>query len=107
MVAFMYRRMSKILITGCGGFVGSHLAESLLANGHSIIGLDLCFPDKQQTNLSGDFQSIIGSVHDASLISKLVNRVDQVVHLAAIASPSTYVQNPKRTIDINLMHLFL
>ena len=43
MVAFMYKRMSKILITGCGGFVGSHLAESLLANGHSIIGLDFMF----------------------------------------------------------------
>ena len=36
--------MSTILITGCGGFVGSHLTEALLVRGHSVIGIDLTFP---------------------------------------------------------------
>ena len=94
--------MSTILITGCGGFVGSHLTEALLVRGHSVIGLDLTFPSYLTADSFSNFQPIVGSVHDTSLVSKLIDRVDQVVHLAAIASPKTYVQNPKRTIDINL-----
>jgi len=98
----MLKPKSTILITGCGGFVGSHLTEALLSRNHSIIGLDLCFPEYLTSNLSGNFRAITGSVHDDSLVSKLVERADQVIHLAAIASPHAYVKNPKRTIDINL-----
>ena len=34
----------KALVTGCAGFIGSHLAESLLADGHQVVGID-CFND--------------------------------------------------------------
>lgn len=94
--------MTTYLITGCGGFVGSHLTEALLARGHHVIGLDLYYPEYLDRLPSTHFQKIVGSVHDSSLIDKLIDRSDQVVHLAAIASPQAYVKNPKRTIDINL-----
>ena len=95
--------MKKILVTGAGGFIGSHLTTKLLAIGYKIIALDIDFPDdilseKVDPNLS----LVQGSVFDLKLIEKLVARVDQVIHLAAVASPVAYVTNPKATIDINL-----
>ena len=37
-------RVSRALVTGCAGFIGSHLTESLLADGHDVVGVD-CFND--------------------------------------------------------------
>ena len=90
------------MITGGGGFIGGHLSQSLLNAGLSVVALDISFHQLEHLYDYGNYTQIIGSVYDKDLLSKLLSSVDEVVHLAAIASPQAYVDNPKRTIDINL-----
>jgi len=94
----------RYLITGAGGFVGSHLTCDLLSKGHEVIALDLAFSDELRVVLSSfsKVTLVTGSVLDQSLLEKLVHISDYVIHLAAIASPEFYVREPKRTIDLNL-----
>ncbi|MDD4736021.1 MAG: NAD-dependent epimerase/dehydratase family protein [Kiritimatiellae bacterium] len=79
--------MTKSLITGAAGFIGSHVADALIAMGHSVVALD---------DLSGGFRENIpkdalfveGSVTDVSLIDRIFteHRPDYVYHLAAYAA---------------------
>jgi UDP-glucose 4-epimerase len=79
--------MPLALVTGGAGFIGSHVAEALLARGHEVIVLD---------DLSGGFEDnvpagarlITGSINDVPLIENLFsqNQVDYVYHLAAYAA---------------------
>ena len=95
--------MNTILITGAAGFIGSHLTTKLLSLGYKIIALDVAFVGDIYSNVDkSNLTCVAGSVFDYKLVEKLVARADQVVHLAAVASPSAYVKNPKSTIDINL-----
>jgi len=94
----------RYLITGAGGFVGSHLTIELSKFGHQVTALDLSFSHevKEFFEKFSGIQLVVGSVLDVSLIDKLVKNSDYVIHLAAIASPEYYVREPKRTIDLNL-----
>ena len=81
------------LVTGVAGFIGSHLAESLLASGIEVIGLD-CFTDyyarsMKERNLAGPqsregFEFIEGNLQSVDL-RPILDRVDHVYHLAAQA----------------------
>ena len=94
----------KYLITGAAGFVGSHLTERLSSLGHSVIALDLGFSEEVKSIFQSlpNVQSVVGSVLDKELLFKLIQKSEYVIHLAAIASPEYYVNQPKRTIDLNL-----
>lgn len=96
----------KILITGGAGFIGSHLCDRYVLEGHNVICLD--------NFLSGDlrnvrhlldnrnFKLIKGDVRDSELLGKLMQDVDVVFHLAAqIHVERSYVE-PKLTYDINV-----
>ncbi len=79
------------LVTGCAGFIGSHLTESLLADGHSVLGVD-CFSDNyrrsdKRANLlnASDyarFELVTGDLVELD-VAALVEQVDVVYHLAA------------------------
>jgi len=90
--------MSKrILVTGGAGFIGSHLCEWLLGQGHSVVCLDNFFTGSR-TNIShmmnhAEFDLLRADVNDAGIIE-----VDEVYHLACPASPVHYQRNPARTI---------
>ena len=78
----------RALITGGAGFIGSHLAETLVARGHSVTVLDNLSSgsrDNVAHLLAGtDFELVVGDVCDADVVDHLVAGVDVVFHLAAI-----------------------
>jgi UDP-glucose 4-epimerase len=77
--------MSKYLVTGGCGFIGSHLAEDLINLGHQVVVLDDLSTGKL-SNLPAKAEFVEGDVRDKSTISKIIPEVDGVFHLAAIAS---------------------
>jgi len=77
----------KLLITGGAGFIGSHLCESALAQGHSVIALD-DLSTGDSNNLKDcinnpKFTLAKGSILDEALVEKLTDSVDGVMHFAA------------------------
>ncbi|SEM28388.1 UDP-glucuronate decarboxylase [Syntrophus gentianae] len=92
----------RILITGGAGFLGSHLCERLLAEGHDILCLDNFF-----TGSKDNILSMVGNPrfelirHDITMPIYL--EVDQIYNLACPASPVHYQYNPIKTIKTNVM----
>ena len=77
----------KSFVTGAAGFIGSHLVEALLAEGHQVVGLDDLSTGRAE-NLAGaaqhpGFTLIQGSITDRVLVDELTLGADQVYHLAA------------------------
>jgi UDP-glucose 4-epimerase len=96
----------KVFITGGAGFIGSHLAERLLALGHKVLILD-DLSTGQMANVDHlvgrpGFEHRIGSVTDEPLVVELVDRCDVTVHLAAAVGVRLIVEHPVRTIETNV-----
>lgn len=86
----------KILITGGGGFQGSHLAESLSKEGHTISVLNT-YSDTAERNLSfvkGPISVIWGSVTDKEIVEKSIRGQDVVFHLASRVNVDESLQDP-------------
>lgn len=110
--------MSKtILVTGAAGFIGSHVAQALLARGDTVVGLDnlndYYDPSRKRANLNEvkrntqhttRFIFIKGDIRDRRLVARLFTeyRFDAVVHLAAMAGVRASVENPALYYDVNL-----
>ena len=96
----------RYLVTGGGGFVGSHLTEALLAAGHRVTVLDT-FSTGQLPNLAvasehPEFRFVQGSVFDEHLVDSLVHDADVVVHLAAAVGVRLIVDHPLRSLTTNI-----
>ncbi|WP_347928134.1 NAD-dependent epimerase/dehydratase family protein [Pseudomonas helvetica] len=94
-----------VLITGGAGFIGSHLADALLAKGHSVRILDDLSTGKR-SNLPLDnprVELIEGDVADAALVAKVMVGCSAVAHLAAVASVQASVDDPVRTHQSNFI----
>jgi dTDP-glucose 4,6-dehydratase len=80
----------RILITGAAGFLGSHMTERLLSEGHTVIGLDN-FITGNRENLAPFFANPRFSLmeQDVSKFISVIDRLDFVLHMASPASPST------------------
>ncbi len=87
----------RILVTGGAGFVGSHLVDRLMMEGHHVIVLDNMFTGRQKNVAHWighpNFQLII---HD--VVEPIMLEIDQIYHLACPASPPHYQYNPIKTI---------
>ena len=96
----------KVLLTGGAGFVGSHLAEALLADGHGVTVLDDLSTGSIDniTHLKGrpGFDYVIDTVMHDSVTAELVDRADVVFHLAAAVGVKLIVEAPVRTIETNV-----
>ncbi len=91
-----------MLVTGCAGFLGSHLAERLLADGHEVIGLDNFFTGSK-SNIAHllDFQNFEIIRHDVTEAIQI--EVDGIFNLACPASPIHYQKNPVQTLRTNVL----
>jgi dTDP-glucose 4,6-dehydratase len=93
----------RILITGAAGFLGSHLCDRLLADGHSVVGMDnfVTGDPRNLAHLAGD-QNFLFIRHDVSNFIFVPGKVDAVLHFASPASPNPnspfgYVNLPIQT----------
>jgi len=96
----------RTLITGGAGFIGSHLAEALLARGEHVVVLD----DLSTGSLSNletllgrsGFEHHVGSACDSQVVAELVDVCDRTVHLAAAVGVKLIVERPVHTITTNV-----
>jgi len=96
----------RVLITGGAGFVGSHLAEALLARGDEVFVLDNLstgsIDNIAHLKTEPRFHYTIDSVTNEPLLAELVDRCDTVVHLAAAVGVKLIVEAPVHTIETNV-----
>ena len=94
--------MQRILVTGGAGFIGSHLCERLLAEGHSVICLDNFFTGSR-ANIEKHLTNPRFEVVRHDVVEPILLEVDQVYHLACPASPVHYQFNPVKTVKTSVM----
>jgi nucleoside-diphosphate-sugar epimerase len=95
--------MRSALVTGAAGFIGSHLVDTLLKEGWTVIGLDN-FSTGARSNLlnaSGAFKLIQGDIRDETALETAIKGVDVVFHHAAAISVPNSVEYPAQTTDMN------
>lgn len=96
--------MSRILVTGAAGFIGSYLCESLIDEGHEVIGMD-----NQVTGRTENLESVfyhdrfIFYDHDVTEFVHVADGLDCVLHLASLASPIFYKEHPIKTLKVGAL----
>lgn len=93
----------KILITGGAGFIGSHLADKLIAEGHEITVID-DLSTGRYSNIAHledheNFRLIIDTVLNAGLMEELVRETDRVYHMASAVGVRLIMEQPVKTIE--------
>ena len=96
----------KILVTGGAGFIGSHLCERLVLEGHSVVAIDN-FSTGRASNLLGlhestSFSLVEGSILDSARINQLIRNSDYVFHLAAAVGVFNIVNHPLDSLMTNI-----
>jgi UDP-glucose 4-epimerase len=99
-------KMSKYLITGGAGFIGSHVVDSLVAGGHTVVVLDDLSTGRHD-NLRQHFgnptvEFVLGSILNEDLVDDVVRRVDCVYHLAAAVGVNLIVERPLESLATNI-----
>ncbi len=96
----------RVLVTGAAGFIGSHLSELLVSEGHFVVALDDLSTGRSENlkPLDGDdgFRFVEGDCLNHELVRELMNDCDACVHLAAAVGVKLIVERPVRTIETNV-----
>jgi len=104
----------RALLTGGAGFIGSHIAQGLLEEGHDVVALDNFDPyydvgikeqnveAAKEATMGGDYELVEGDVRDEELVDELIDDADYVYHQAAQAGVRTSVENPRKPNSINV-----
>jgi dTDP-glucose 4,6-dehydratase len=96
--------MARMLITGGAGFIGSHLADRLLADGHTVIALDNLFTGHTRniSHLAGH-ERFTFIKHDVTEYIYVEGQLDVVLHLASLPSPVDYLREPIKTLKVGAL----
>lgn len=91
----------KILVTGGAGFIGSHIVDELIDNGHKVVVLDnLCVGEKRNVNKKAIF--IKGDIRDEKIVKECVKGINVIFHFAYDATECKSIFSPVLDTDINL-----
>lgn len=96
----------NILVTGGAGFIGSHLSEVLLEDGHHVIALDNIstgsYDNIEHLMEHRNFEFVLGSILNADLVDHLASRADMIFHLAAAVGVNLIVEKPLESLATNI-----
>jgi len=96
----------KILVTGGAGFIGSHLVDRLLLDGHQVVVVDILSTGRknnlEQHDLNPNFRLSESSILNLSLLESEMQDIDYVFHLAAAVGVFTIVNNPLQSLLTNI-----
>ena len=102
--------MYRILVTGCAGFIGSHLSETLIKKGYKVVGVDNLSNGKltniQSFRNNKNFTFLKCNVGDKEKLSETLSQVDIVYHLAALADIVPSIKNPDVYFNSNVNSTF-
>jgi len=102
----------SVLVTGAAGFIGSHLTDTLLSRGKTVIGFDsfddFYSPASKELNLTGArdhdaFMLVRGDIRDTDALKRLPEGIDAIVHLAARAGVRPSIEDPELYAEVNVM----
>ena len=94
----------RVLVTGGAGFIGSHLADALIARGDQVVALDN-FSTGSTANIkhiTKNFEIIDGDIRNTELINDTVKDVDLIFHMAAALGVKTILESPLESISTNI-----
>jgi UDP-glucose 4-epimerase len=93
----------RVFITGGAGFIGSHLCDALLAQGHQVSILDNMSTGSAAniTHIKDQIEIHQGDIRDAALVEKLMAPADLVLHMAAALGVNTILENPIESVSTN------
>ena len=94
----------RVLVTGGAGFIGSHLADALIARGDQVVALDN-FSTGSTANIkhiTKNFEIIDGDIRNVDLINGAIKNVDLVFHMAAALGVNTILESPLESISTNI-----
>lgn len=94
--------MARVLVTGGAGFIGSHLCDRLVEQGHDVLCLDNFFTGRR-VNIKSHIQNGSIEVIRHDITQPILLEVEQIYHMACPASPVHYQYNPVKTIKTNVM----
>jgi UDP-glucose 4-epimerase len=98
--------MSRILITGGSGFIGTHLTEALLGAGHQVMAIDnfaTSTPENVERFRSHPLYHFVrADIRDSVVLDRLASQADSIVHLAAAVGVRLIVERPVHTIETNI-----
>ena len=96
----------RALVTGGAGFIGSHLADSLLERGDQVVLLDDLSTGRlaniQHLEGRSDAKFVLGSILDVDLVDDAIAEVDAVFHLAAAVGVNTIIEKPLESLITNI-----
>lgn len=94
--------MSKYLVTGGAGFIGTNLVKKLVSDGHQVVVLDNYAGGKKTERIQADAQYIEGDIRNPADLDKACAGVEGIFHMAALPRVSFSVEKPELTHDVNV-----
>lgn len=89
--------MSRVLVTGGAGFIGSYVTAELTRQGHDVLRFD------HLTHGPADHDVIVGDIRDATAVTEAVAHAAAVIHLAAVLGTQETIDNPRPAAETNIL----